>query len=126
VDPITKKILNNLKCPICGAPIDIYHSDEFSCAINNDHYIVWLSWIDHKINRETVNIYDRNHKYKIEKQYIDNKTTTSISIYETDLENRVFFSFKQKKLVIDQSLFDFANFNSDKALNRIKMIFTFQ
>ena len=124
-------MLNSLKCPICKAPIDICSKRtmiyNYGCAINADHYSIYLvNWEPIvRIETETVNIYDKNHKYSISKLYNFGDISTVISVYETDLENRVIFSFKEKRLVLDNSLFDFNNFDKDKALNRIKTIFVF-
>jgi len=86
--------------------------------------ILWEPII--KIDRECVNLYEENRKYSITKSYVDSHIITEIKVYETDLEHRVIFNFKEKKLVMNIDLFDFANFDQDKAINRIKTIFVFQ
>jgi len=132
MDPAAKKILNSLRCPICDAQIDTtsyYVRDyNYGCATDVDHYVIYMILWEPviRIASERVSIYDKNKKYSLIKSYDNGKTTTIIEIYETDLENRVIFSFKEKKLVMDKDLFDFANFNVDKALNRIKTVLVFQ
>ena len=132
MDPVAKKLLNSLSCPICKSPIDMaaYHvrGYNYGCATDIDHYaihlILWEPII--KIDRERVNIYDNKRKYSIIRAYFNSRIITELEIYETDLENRVIFNFKEKKLVMDKDLFDFSNFNKDKAINRIRTIFVFQ
>jgi hypothetical protein len=130
MDPEAKKLLNSLKCPLCKAPIDLieYSSARkgynFACAINIDHYLIDLIYDPLMVNVETVNVYDHKHKYEISKFYKDG-IKTSIKVYETDLESRVIYSFKEKKIVIDIDAFNFAAFNAERAINRIKVIFVF-
>ena len=127
-----KKLLNSLKCPICHAQIDTIsgkgYGYNYCCAANSDHYVLCidLGSLVTRITREKVHVYDKNHKYSIIKAYHDGTIRTSISVYETDLEGRVIFSFKDKVLMMDKDLFDFANFKPDKAVHRIKTIFVFQ
>lgn len=131
MNQFVKKILNSLKCPICSAPIDVISGNingNFGCAMNQDHYTLLLnSWeLPVKIQKEIVNIYDKTHKYAITKVHNTNNTTsTYIDVFDTDLENRVIFNFKAKKFVMDRDLFDFTNFDKDRALKRIKTLFTF-
>jgi hypothetical protein len=130
MDRIAKNILNSLQCPICKAPIDMVchgalRGYNYCCASNQDHYAIGLDFGE--IKKEIVNIYDSNHKYSIIKLYNDSgQIETIINIFETDLENRVIFSFKEKKIAFDNDIFDFKNFKANKALNRIKTIFVFQ
>jgi len=129
MDRETKKLLNSLKCPICSAQIDSITNKRYgylySCVANKDHYV--LSIDDNtSICREKVHIYDNNHKYAIVKSFTKGVPQTEISVYETDLEHRVIFSFKKKQIFMDKELFDFTNFNVDKALKRIKTVFVFQ
>jgi hypothetical protein len=133
MDPVAKKILNNLSCPLCKAPIDLLANRNigynYGCAANDDHYVLHLiTWdVPIRIDQECVNFYDSTHMYKIVKQHsIDGTTVTFISVYDTDLEGRVIFSFKEKKILMNQNAFDFTNFDENKALNRIKTIFLFQ
>jgi len=132
MDPVAKKLLNSLRCPICQSPIDTasgyFINYNYGCASNIDHYAIHLILWDPiiKIDRERVNFYDENRKYSIIKSYIDSDVVTEMEVYETDLEHRTIFSFKEKKLVMNMDLFDFTNFNKDKAINRIRTIFVFQ
>ena len=126
-----KKLLNSLKCPICKSPIDIASGEygyNYGCAYNIDHYkinlILWEPII--RIEKERVNLYDKQRLYSIIKYHVSSNTTTVVVVYETDLENRIIFSFKEKRIQIDKDLFDFTNFNKDKVINRIRTIFVFQ
>jgi hypothetical protein len=132
MDPVAKKMLNSLSCPICKSPIDMagYYVNNYNygCATDIDHYaihlILWEPII--RISGERVNLYDKNRKYSLIKSFDNGNVVTTIEIYETDLENRVIFSFKDKRIMMNKDLFDFRNFNAEKALNRIKTIFVFQ
>jgi len=132
MDPIAKKILNSLSCPICDSPIDMagHHIQGFNygCATDLDHYaihlILWEPVV--RITDERVNLYEKNRKYSIIKHYDGSNVITKIEIYETDLENRVIFSFKDKNVIMNRDLFDFRNFDVSKALNRIKTVLIFQ
>jgi hypothetical protein len=128
VDPVTKKLLNGLNCPICKAPIDIctikFKGYNYGCAVNNDHYTILVDMCFLVV--ETVRVYDAKHQYIISNHYTGTKIKTTISVNETDPEGRVIFSFKEKVLALDKAYFDFRNFNAAKAVNRIKTIFVFQ
>lgn len=140
MDPVLKKLLNNLSCPICKGPIDIisstvsgYRNYNYGCAASLDHYVILIvSNFNNlglpKLTIETVNVYDKNRKYQLTKRFdrISSSFNTEILILKTDLEGRVEFSFKNTSLILDKELFDFSKFNADKAVNRIKTIFTFQ
>ena len=108
MDPITKKILNSLCCPLCKAPIDLLVNRNlgynYGCAFDFDHYAVNLIGLEFpiRIDQECVNFYDTCHMYKIVKKHsIDSPTLTFISVYDTDLEGRVIFSFKEKKILMN-------------------------
>jgi hypothetical protein len=125
-----RDLLNKLKCPICKAPIDLVYvrNYNYGCAIDHDHYIISmiggpLSWIE----KEKVNLYDKKHQYSIIKNYTYlGFSSLEIKVNETDLEGRVIFSFEEKVFKSDIDAFDFSNFNSEKAINRIKTLFAFQ
>ena len=125
-----RDLLNKLKCPICKAPIDLVYvrGYNYGCAVNYDHYIIFmvsgpLSWIE----KEKVNLYDKKHQYSIIKNYTYlGFSSLEIKVNETDLEGRVIFSFEEKVFKSDIDAFDFSNFNSEKAINRIKTLFAFQ
>lgn len=125
--PELKRLLNTLRCPICKHLIDI--GARFGCVSNMEHYYVLIKDA-HSENpilvEETVEIYDKKHKYKITKIYENSKITTAIGIFDIDLEKRVQFSFKKTVLSFDQDIFDFGNFKSDKAIQRIKTLLTFK
>jgi hypothetical protein len=129
MDMLNKKLLNSLKCPICRGPIDMldWKSQkpyDFGCAYNIDHYKLLLN--DGYITQEQVSFYDKTHKYIITKSYKDSFEKTLIHIYEADQEYRVQFDFLQKLISPEVSLFDFRNFNVEKALNRLKTYLVFQ
>ena len=128
MDPVIKNMLNSLSCPICHAQIDtltgrLYRGYNYCCATNPDHYMILAD--TYILIVETVHVYDEKHKYTISNHYTGNKIRTVINVHGTDAEGRVIFSFKEKKLALDKAYFDFRKFNVDKAVDRIKTIFTF-
>ena len=129
MNPVVKKLLNNLKCPVCKSQIDITSQyNNYGCAIGIDHYRLKLEVDDPvvRIISETVKVYHGQHKYIIIKQYQNGDIQTKISVSKIDLEGRDIFSFKDKELIINKDYFDFTNFKLDKVINRIKTIFVFQ
>lgn len=134
MDPLVKKILNSLKCPICDAPIDMTDYKKmynYGCVRDINHYLICIK-DDNLISVpflsvESVNIYDNCRKYQLTQIYDQFSTNvkTEILVLEVDLEKRVQFNFKNNQLILDKKLFDFTNFNIDKAINRIKTVYTF-
>lgn len=130
-----KKFLNSIKCPICNAQIDTltnnippYRDFDFCCAESIYHYAIKVDdeYIP-KIISELVNIYDDKHNYNILKTMLHvNKFKTEITINDIDQEGRLKFSFSTPRFVTELNIFDFQNFNSEKAINRIKTILVFQ
>jgi len=126
-----KQLLNSLKCPICQCQIDtllnannpIYRGFQYCCVANHKHYAikVYENYSAH-IVEEIVHLYDQSHEYCI----LKTKFNTEIAISDLDLEGRVRFSFVIKKFRTELDLFDFQNFNVDKAINRIKTVLVFQ
>jgi hypothetical protein len=106
-----------MKCPVCKAPIDVLSCRNmgynYGCASNYDHYMInlllWEPIVT--LEKETVNIYDDTHKYAITRAHINGNVQTIIDVFTTDLESRVIFSFKEKKLKLDKDVFDFKNFD---------------
>lgn len=132
MDPLLKKLLNSLKCPICQCQIDmIDRKSGYGCVSNLDHYVISIMRNDFGIPQlfsEIVNIYDDKHKYRLTKKYDSAPATsvkTEIMVFKVDAEGRVNFSFKNNAFTLDKELFDFSKFNVDKAINRIRTVFTF-
>jgi len=126
-----KKLLNSIKCPICNSQIDtlfkvnnpIYKGFGYSCVVDYNHYAIKI--IENYfvyISEEIVNLRDEKHNYCI----LQSKFDTEIAIEEIDEEGRIQFAFSIPKIKKDLSLFDFQNFNYEKAINRIKMMLVFQ
>lgn len=126
-----KKLLNSLKCPICNSQIDtlfkvnnpIYRGFQYGCVFSYKHYAikVYENYVP-GIVEEIVNLYDKDHEYCI----LKTKINTEIVISNLDPEGRVKFSFSIKKIVTELNLFDFQNFDYEKAINRIKTMLVFQ
>jgi len=132
MEPLLKKLLNSLKCPICQCQIDmIDRRSGYGCVSDLDHYTISVMRNDldlYQVFSETVNVYDNKHKYRLTKKYDSAPATsvkTEIMVFKVDPEGRVNFSFKNSSLVVDKELFDFSKFNVDKAINRIRTVFTF-
>ena len=136
MNPAARQILNKLKCPICKSPIDLmsYTAQpnrkgyNFGCAQEPDHYAIWFVHWDRKnsLEKESVHVYDEKHKYNIVKDHLPTLIQTQIYVHDIDPERRIIPSHKETKLIIEQDVFDFNEFDSEKAINRIKMIFIFQ
>jgi hypothetical protein len=125
--PTNKEILNSLRCPICKAQVDgNNYSIRFYCVYVRDHYNIWLK--DGAVKRETVNIYDMSKllKYEITQSYENNSTKTNILLENIDAEGREIFTFDEVSYKADIALFDFKNFNSEKALNKVKTFLVFR
>lgn len=121
-----KETLNSLRCPLCNSQIDgRLHSIRFYCVSNSDHYNVWLK--DLKVKRETVNIYDFNKllKYEISQSYFDSYNSTKVLLERIDAEGREIFTFDEISYTTNINLFDFRNFNPEKAVNKIKTFLVF-
>lgn len=132
MDPLLKKLLNSLKCPTCQCQIDmIDRKSGYGCVSDLDHYVISIMRNDFGIPQlfsEIVNIYDDKHKYRLTKKYDSAPATsvkTEIMVFKVDAEGRVNFSFKNNAFTLDKELFDFSKFNVDKAINRIRTVFTF-
>lgn len=136
--PEAKQLLNSLKCPICKSPIDLYSGvplynrsgHNFACAEDNQHYSLLLKYDISPIliMQERTHVYDHNKKYQLNKTYDyegGGSITTEIVIYRIDPEGREMFSFEKKRLSFDKDLFDFSNFNKEKAIQRIETILVF-
>lgn len=126
-----KELLNSLKCPICNGQVDIIrvYESNYACVNEPYHYnlcvdtdlVTDLSFI----TQERVTLYDSKYRYdilRIHKEHIK----TRVDMFSIDGEKRVIFSFKDKFVEVDGDAFDFNNFDSKKALNRIKTILLFQ
>jgi len=126
-----KELLNSLKCPVCGGQIDIARvcGSNYGCVNNPYHYNLNIETgsvaIFSFLTRERITLYDSKYRYDILRIHGES-IKTKIEIFDIDGERRVIFSFKDKFVEIDGDAFDFNNFNSDKALNRIKTILLFQ
>ncbi len=126
-----KQLLNSLKCPVCKSQIDtlltannpIYRGFQYSCVANYKHYAIKVceNYLVY-IAEEIVHLYDQRHEYCI----LKTKFNTEIAISDLDREGRVLFSFDIKKFRTELDLFDFQNFNYEKAINRIKTVLVFQ
>jgi hypothetical protein len=139
VDPIAKKILNSLKCPICGGQIDLLtykkpissKGNNFGCVVDQMHYaIFFVHWeAPIRIEKETVMLYEGTKLYEVKQEhYFLGRPVpcTDIYIKPVDLENRVLDNIKPKHFHFNKLLFDFTKTNREKLLNRIKTILVFQ
>jgi len=124
--PTQKEILNSLRCPICQSQIDgVSYSIRFYCAQDQKHYNVWIK--DGKLKKETINLYDLKKllKYELTQTYETNGVKTIIILENIDAEGREIFSFEENSYTANLALFDFRNFNYDKAINKIKTFLVF-
>jgi len=132
MDKALKILLNLMKCPVCGGQIDGTASP-FNCAFDKFHYRVAINQFDllNRINRETVEFYDKLHRYSIiQRHNYDNLNietgSTSIIITVVDAEHNIDTRQKSKIFEYDKLLFDFKKTNITKLANKIKTILVFQ
>jgi hypothetical protein len=137
MNPLTKKLLNSLRCPICKSLIDMLPTKiskryQFGCAVNNEHYAIRLNNGD--IERELVSFFDSKHKYVLLKSHYDGIISVSegsitdmeINVIDIDLENRVVEGNKIKVIDVNSESFDFRNFNIKEVVYKINLLFLFQ
>ena len=134
MDPIVKQFINGLKCPLCQGQIDIIdwkirysvRKHNFCCVNNWEHYRLFLNQSNIIINEyETIVIYDQKKKYEIIQDNVPDDNYTTINIYQVDAENRVLEKEKNYSFTFKKSLFNFAQTNREKILNRIKTVMVF-
>lgn len=141
MDPLVKKILNSLRCPICKSQIDLFQAkkkngNNFACATNHTHYAMFfVSWdLPYRIEQEDVQVYSGNYLYEIRQHHYLSPPSlppmkcneTLIYIKEVDKELRVIEKGKLLKFQYPQLLFDFQNTTNEKIINRVKTILVFQ
>lgn len=124
-----KKILNSLCCPICKGQIDQSHNLKFYHCVNDiNHYL--LSFTGAIISFEKVQLFDYQNliKYVIFKRININGLGYNfrINLNKIDAEGRFIHDFNDKNFTTSINIFDFQNFNLDKAINKIKTIMLFQ
>jgi hypothetical protein len=138
MDPIIKQTLNALRCPICQGQIDSYpyRDYDFACVLNHEHYQIALphdSLPFPQIRGEKVVIYERQLQYTVKQVYLTigqlgiPRNITTITVRSVDPEFRVIETKEpSKSSTFHQKLFDFANTNKEKIINRVKTILVFQ
>lgn len=139
MDPLAKKILNSLKCPICGGQIDLLSynkptsrkGNNFGCVVDQMHYaLFFVHWEDPvRIEKEVVWLYEGTYLYEVvQEHYFLGRPIPGTDIYmkPVDPEHRVLDNVKPKYLHFNKILFDFTKTNREKLLNRIKTILVFQ
>lgn len=126
-----RELLNGLRCPVCGGQIDIAYvsGSNYGCVNDPYHYNLRVDTASISdlafISQEMITLYDSKYRYDILRIHGES-IKTRVEMFNIDGEKRVIFSFKDKFVEIDGDAFDFNNFDSKKALNRIKTILLFQ
>jgi len=134
-----KVYLNSIKCPICGAQVDMMEwanpvskrGCNFFCVANPVHYgIYYIHWErPYRLEKELAIVSDKTHQYEVEQTHyigINPVKHTQIRIYNIDGEGRVIEGHKSKQFFYQKHLFDYQSANKEKFLNRIKTILVFQ
>jgi hypothetical protein len=124
MDTVSKKILNSLKCPVCGGQIDGVKT--LYCAADQEHY---YANIDDEalpifiIIKEIVKIYSEKYQFEI----IQEKDSTAIYIWNIDKERRRIINKPNppKPIVFNKKIFNLSVYNN-KLINKIKTILVFQ
>jgi|SRR5208282_1449590 len=131
MDPILKKIVNTLKCPICGSQIEGLEG-AFYCVYNREDYCVYISHYDDiiRVERESIMIFEGTRLYHVLQVYEEDKNNwTEFYIFPIDAEKRLIEGKADENYLIgtyEQSLFDFQDTNREKILDRLKTILVFQ
>lgn len=138
LNPVAKKLLNTLKCPICGGQIDMLehisngkYRPNFGCASNIEHFCIHIVMEDPPIRivTELVTAYSGKYKYDVIQEHSildDTLASTKILINEVDMEHRIVNPLISKKIEFKKILFDFSKLDRKKLINRIKTILVFQ
>jgi len=137
MDPIAKKILNALRCPICGGQIDLVAWDapkkkssgsNFCCVSDPEHYGIWLVHWEQPVRLENdkVVVYDGSYKHTVMQQYVPTKGFTTIQTVKVDPEHRVLDGTHTRFFSYHKLLFDYTKTTKEKLLNKIKTILVFQ
>ncbi len=139
MDPIVKKILNSLRCPICKGQIDLVEAkkgNNFGCVREPHHYsFFFVHWEQpYRIEHEDVAVYYGKHLYEIRQYHYTSTggthpqtcTDTVIYIKEVDKEFRVIEKAKVERFEYNKTLFDFQQTDKDKIINRVRTILVFQ
>ena len=123
MDPLLKAILNLLRCPVCGGQIE--GVSKFYCATNRDHYNVRFGsdTAPYIIASEKVIILDSPRQYEI----IQNANSTTIYVWKVNGDNiRIIDKVNPPNpLSFDKKLFNFAQINRERLLNKLKTIIVF-
>jgi len=142
MDPLAKRLLNSLRCPICKSQIDLLSftknkkGNNFGCAQDQNHYAIFLvHWdLPFRVEQEDVQVYSGKYLYEIRQNHYVSPPTipavkcneTLIFIKEVDKEFRVIEKGKLQHFQYNQILFDFQTTSKDKIINRVKTILVFQ
>lgn len=133
MDPVTKSLLNFLRCPICRGQLDLLSlvanpkknkEYNFFCVNDYRHYGIFLVHWDYpiRVDQEGVTVFEGSHQFDI----VQKGGHTTITMYEIDPEERILDNIKPKVFTYDKDLFVFSQTNRDKIVNRIKTILVFQ
>jgi len=122
MNPFFKKIINLMKCPICGGQLE--GISNFYCVYDKKHYALYINNYDvvFQIIKEEVLIFDKLKAYEI----LQCNTATYIYVYNLDGFGNIINPYiKKPDFTFDKYLFDFQSSNKEKILNRIKTILVF-
>lgn len=140
MDPIAKRILNMLKCPICNGQIDLLDFStskrkskdcNFCCVNDPEHFAIWLVHWEQPIRLELERaiVYEGKYQYEVIQNHCfigSSATNTLIYTRKIDAENRVLESSKVNVFSFGKILFDFSKTDRKKLVNRIKTVLVFQ
>jgi hypothetical protein len=139
MDKHLKTYLNSIKCPVCGAQVDMMdwanpvskRGCNFFCVTTPAHYgIYYVHWEQpYRLEKELAIVADKKHEFEIEQTHhisVNPVTHTDIKIYDIDGEGRIIEGHKAKRFFYQKHLFDFQSCTKEKFLNRIKTILVFQ
>ena len=129
MDKQIKALLNSLRCPVCGAQIDIAgmgisRAYNYCCAAYPPEYMLWVDDLLSvpKIRYDKVVIYDGSKKYITDQGYVANETV--FDIWNVDAEGNV-KDYNYKTVKLDYILFDYQKTDREKIVRRLKMVMVF-
>ncbi len=143
---LARKILNSMRCPLCGGQIDLrsYKARKvtggfnYGCATFPEHYQIkldtWTDFNDAVLKEEAVNIEDGKRLYRAIFFHPESKGTpgyqflndTGLTTWDIDPEGRCIEGTQSQTVWFKGDAIGFRQPGKDRILKRIKTLLTFQ
>jgi hypothetical protein len=128
MDKQLKTLLNNLKCPVCKAQIDIAGRSissqyNYSCSGHPQEYVLFIdSQLSLPIRYDRVIIYDEHNKYIVVQVY--GAQYTVLDVWKVDAEGNL-TDYNNKTVKLNYILFDYQKMDREKIVRRLKTVMVF-